>query len=63
MNFFLFKTLNSENLNFDEQILEFAKSITNAAGALISSATAAQKELVAQGKVRFENNLPIDLTI
>jgi talin len=41
----------NDNLNFDEQILEFAKSITNAAGALISSATAAQKELVAQGKV------------
>jgi hypothetical protein len=38
-------------LNFDEQILEAAKSITNAAGALIKAATAAQKELVAQGKV------------
>jgi talin len=40
----------SESLNFDEQILEAAKSITNAAGVLIKAATAAQKELVAQGK-------------
>jgi talin len=39
-------------LNFDEQILEFARSITNAAKALISSATDAQKELVAQGKLK-----------
>lgn len=43
------ETLN-DNLNFDEQILEAAKSITNAAGVLIKAATAAQKELVAQGK-------------
>lgn len=42
----------TENLNFDEQILEAAKSITNAAGVLIKAATGAQKELVAQGKVR-----------
>ena len=46
------KTVN-DNLNFDEQILEAAKSITNAAGALIKAATAAQKELVSQGKVRL----------
>ncbi|CAF0836753.1 unnamed protein product, partial [Didymodactylos carnosus] len=41
----------NENLNFDEQILEAAKSIMNAAGALIKGATAAQKELVSQGKL------------
>jgi len=45
------KTL-SENLNFDEQILEAAKSITNAASVLIKAATAAQKELIVQGKVK-----------
>ncbi|CAF1241967.1 unnamed protein product [Rotaria magnacalcarata] len=39
-----------ENLNFDEQILEAAKSITNAAGALISAATSAQKEIASQIK-------------
>ncbi|CAF0748960.1 unnamed protein product [Brachionus calyciflorus] len=42
----------SENLNFDEQILEAAKSVTNAAGVLIKAATTAQKELVAQGKFK-----------
>ncbi|CAF0840452.1 unnamed protein product [Didymodactylos carnosus] len=41
----------NENLNFDEQILEAAKSIMNAASALIKGATAAQKELVSQGKL------------
>ncbi len=41
----------NENLNFDEQILEAAKSITNAASALIKAATVAQKELSVQGKV------------
>ncbi|CAF4279391.1 unnamed protein product, partial [Adineta steineri] len=41
----------NENLNFDEQILEAAKSIMNAASALITAATSAQKDLVAQGKV------------
>ncbi|CAF3366307.1 unnamed protein product [Rotaria sp. Silwood1] len=41
----------NENLNFDEQILEAAKSIMNAAGALINAATSAQKELASQGKV------------
>ncbi len=46
------KTL-SENLNFDEQILEAAKSITNAASVLIKAATAAQKELIVQGKVKY----------
>jgi len=41
----------NENLNFDEQILEAAKSVTNGAAALIKAATNAQKELVSQGKV------------
>ena len=39
------------NLNFDEQILEAAKSIAAATAALVKSASAAQRELVAQGKV------------
>lgn len=42
-----------ENLNFDEQILEAAKSIMNAAGALINAATSAQKEIATQVKVRI----------
>ena len=40
-------------LNFDEQILEAAKSIAAATAALVKSASAAQRELVAQGKVSF----------
>ncbi|PVD36353.1 hypothetical protein C0Q70_03333 [Pomacea canaliculata] len=40
-----------ENLNFDEQILEAAKSIAAATAALVKTASAAQRELVAQGKV------------
>ncbi|KAL8568329.1 hypothetical protein ACOMHN_040902 [Nucella lapillus] len=40
-----------ESLNFDEQILEAAKSIAAATAALVKSASAAQRELVAQGKV------------
>jgi talin len=48
----------SENLNFDEQILEAAKSITNAASVLIKAATAAQKELILQGKYQpYNTNL------
>ena len=38
-------------MNFDEQILEAAKSIAAATAALVKSASAAQRELVAQGKV------------
>lgn len=41
-----------ENLNFDEQILEAAKSIAAATAALVKSASAAQRELVAQGRMR-----------
>ena len=40
-----------ENLNFEEQILEAAKNIAGATSALVKSATAAQRELVAQGKL------------
>nr|XP_037279500.1 talin-2-like isoform X2 [Rhipicephalus microplus] len=40
-----------ENLNFDEMILEAAKSITAATSALVRAASAAQRELVAAGKL------------
>ena len=40
-----------ESLNFEEQILEAAKSIAAATAALIKAASATQRELVAQGKV------------
>ncbi|XP_057316525.1 talin-2-like isoform X2 [Hydractinia symbiolongicarpus] len=45
-----------ESLNFEEQILEAAKSITAAAGALVKAATAAQRELVATGRVSSTND-------
>ena len=38
-------------MNFDELILDAAKSIANATSQLIKAAGAAQQELVAQGKV------------
>lgn len=38
-------------LNFEEQILEAAKAITAATVALVKSASAAQRELVATGRV------------
>lgn len=40
-------------LNFDEQILEAAKSIAAAVTALVKAASAAQRELVSQGRVNF----------
>uniref|UniRef100_A0A1A7XNS5 Talin 2 n=2 Tax=Iconisemion striatum TaxID=60296 RepID=A0A1A7XNS5_9TELE len=43
--------LADETLNFEDQILEAAKSIAAATSALVKSASAAQRELVAQGKV------------
>ncbi|XP_033109397.1 talin-1-like isoform X3 [Anneissia japonica] len=46
-----------ENLNFEEQILEAAKCIANATSALVKAASAAQKELVLQGKV-MQNPTP-----
>lgn len=44
-----------ETLDFEEQILEAAKSIAAATSALVKSASAAQRELVAQGKVSLHN--------
>jgi talin len=40
-----------ESLNFDEMILEAAKSITSATSALVKAASAAQRELIDSGKV------------
>ncbi|XP_063237314.1 talin-1 isoform X2 [Bacillus rossius redtenbacheri] len=40
-----------ENLNFDEMILEAAKSIAAANSALVKAASAAQRELIDSGKV------------
>ena len=51
MFFSFFSKEIDENLNFDEQILEAAKSIMNAAGALINAPTSAQKEIATQVKV------------
>ena len=39
-----------ESLNFEEQILEAAKSIATATAALVKAASVAQRELVEQGK-------------
>ena len=49
---FIFQQVDTD-LNFEEQILEAAKSIATATTALVKAASAAQKELVQQGKVRF----------
>lgn len=38
-------------MNFDEMIIEAAKSIAAATSALVKAASAAQRELVAAGKV------------
>lgn len=46
-----------ETLDFEEQILEAAKSIAAATSALVKSASAAQRELVAQGKVGKKDKL------
>ena len=48
---FLFKD-SSKNLSFDGFILDAAKAIATATSALIRAASAAQKELVQQGKVQ-----------
>ena len=39
------------NLNFEDQILEAARSIAGATAMLVKAASAAQTELVTQGKV------------
>lgn len=55
-------------MNFEEQILEAAKSIAAATSALVKAASAAQRELVAQGKVsnfttrRMSTGWPIPLS-
>lgn len=43
-------------MNFDEQILEACKSIAAATSALVKSATAAQRELVSQGRMSMSFN-------
>ncbi|OUC41711.1 hypothetical protein D917_10739, partial [Trichinella nativa] len=50
----------NESLNFDEQILEAAKSIATAVTALVKAASAAQRELVAQGRVDPRPTLQTD---
>jgi len=45
------KDMDTSMMNFDELILDAAKSIANATSQLIKAASAAQRELVAQGKV------------
>lgn len=51
MNVWFYFQQADETLDFEEQILEAAKSIAAATSALVKSASAAQRELVAQGKV------------
>ena len=41
-----------EDMTFDDLILESAQSITKATSSLMKAATAAQKELVSQGKMK-----------
>lgn len=48
-------------MNFEEQILEAAKSIAAATSALVKAASAAQRELVAQGKVRQDESAPFKI--
>eukprot|EP00094_Tigriopus_californicus_P009235 TCALIF_08903-PB protein Name:"Similar to TLN1 Talin-1 (Homo sapiens)" AED:0.39 eAED:0.50 QI:0/0.66/0.71/1/0.66/0.71/7/0/654 len=45
------------NMNFDELILDAAKSIASATAALIKAASEAQRELVRQGKVQKTSHL------
>lgn len=48
----------NQDLNFEEQIIEAAKAITTATGALMRSATGVQREIIANGK-----NLPKEVTM
>uniref|UniRef100_A0A915JW41 I/LWEQ domain-containing protein n=1 Tax=Romanomermis culicivorax TaxID=13658 RepID=A0A915JW41_ROMCU len=50
--------VDTASLNFDEQILEAAKSIANAVTALVKAASAAQRELVCQGRVEKGGGRP-----
>lgn len=49
-------------MNFDEQILEAAKSIAVATKFLVQSASAAQKELVLQGRIEVPTGVTKDKT-
>ena len=49
-------------MNFDELILDAAKSIANATSQLIKAAGAAQQELVAQGKVSQRDQMSQNLS-
>ena len=49
--------IDQSHLNFDELILDAAKSIAAATSALIKAASEAQRELVVQGKVQKMTNL------
>merc|ERR550532_398239 len=46
-----------DDMQFDDMILEAAKSIANATASLIKAASEAQKELVAQGKVQKKTHI------
>jgi talin len=48
----MIQEMDANNMNFDELILEAAKSIAAATAALIKAASEAQKELVSQGKLQ-----------
>lgn len=47
-----FQEATDSSWNFDEVILEAAKSIAAATSALVKAASAAQRELIDSGKVR-----------
>ena len=49
-------------MNFDEQILEAAKSIAVATKFLVQAASAAQKELVLQGRIEVPTGVTKDKT-
>ncbi|KAJ3220116.1 Talin-1 [Dinochytrium kinnereticum] len=47
----------NQDLNFDEQIFEATKAIAAATAALVRSATAAQREIAAKGRVHGDANM------
>ncbi|KAI8851508.1 hypothetical protein BC829DRAFT_488095 [Chytridium lagenaria] len=47
----------TQDLGFDEQMLEAAKAIAAATAALVRSATAAQREIVAKGRSQKDSNM------
>ena len=58
--FYTFHQNANEDLNFEEQILEAAKSIAAATKSLVQSARATQRELVNQGKLSYSGSLSED---